>query len=178
MPAVDETIADIAAHPRFKGEARAIDATTIEQLRELGGPTFLSELAREFLDEGERIIEEIDASVAADDYDRFRDRIHALRSGAANIGAMPLYQLCLSLRAIGGAAFAASGAEKARELADEFARVRRELAHYPLDPGRAGADPAGAEPAAPYVEMRRAAGDGIIRPLRPPGPTSAGSAPR
>jgi two-component system sensor histidine kinase RpfC len=120
-------VADISAHPRFKSEARAIDATTIEQLRELGGDAFVNDLARVFVDEGERILEEMRASVTAGDHELFRDRMHALRSGAANIGALPLYQLCLSMRGMGAASFAAEGADRARQIEGEFDRVRREL---------------------------------------------------
>jgi two-component system sensor histidine kinase RpfC len=144
-----DIVADISAHPRFKSETRAVDATTIEQLRELGGDTFVKDLAEVFVKEGERILEEIRAAVAADDHEQFRDRIHALRSGAANIGALPLYQLCLSLRGIRAASFAEDGAEKARQIESEFDRVRRELPDD-LQLLAASATPAG----------------GAIRPLR------------
>ncbi len=126
--AAGDIVADIATHPRFKSESRAIDAATIEQLQGLGGDAFVSDLARVFIKEGERIMEELKVSVAENDSEMFRDRLHALRSGAANIGALPLYQLCLSMRGIAGSAFTTQGADKVHQVEAEFARVRRELA--------------------------------------------------
>jgi two-component system sensor histidine kinase RpfC len=116
-------------------------------------------------------MEELKASVADDDSEMFRDRLHALRSGAANIGALPLYQLCLSMRGVGGAVFATQGTEKARQIEAEFARVRRELAesYGVADLADTGTDGA---------QNRRRGDAGTIRPLRAAaGPSSADSAP-
>ena len=172
MPAGDDIVADIAAHPRFRAEARAIDATTIEQLQGLGGEAFVADLAGVFVTEGERIIEELKASVAGGDYELFRDRLHALRSGAANIGALPLYQLCLSLRAIGAVAFAQEGAEKALQIESEFARVCRELRETYCAPG---ALPSANEQAAPKGAKPGGKADAsVIRPLRAAAGRSSG----
>ncbi|MGH6924292.1 MAG: ATP-binding protein, partial [Propylenella sp.] len=159
IPATDDIVADIAAHPRFRLEARAIDTATIEQLQGLGGADFVADLAGVFVREGERIVEELKASVESGDCQLFRDRMHALRSGAANIGALPLYQLCLSLRGIGAADFAEEGAEKARQIEAEFARVSRELRE-----NYCGAGDAAKDAAAPTV----------IRPLRAAAGRSSG----
>jgi hypothetical protein len=85
--------------------------------------------------------------------------MHALRSGAANIGALPLYQLCLSLRGIGAADFAQEGAEKARQIEAEFARVSRELREDYCGSGDAA---------------KGAAAPAVIRPLRAAAGRSSG----
>lgn len=169
----DDVVADIASHPRFKLEARAIDAATIEQLQGLGGEAFVADLARVFVQEGERILEELMASVEAKDHEEFRDRLHALRSGAANIGALPLYEMCLSLRGIGAAGFAEHGAQQASEIRAEFARARRELnesfggaapGRVSEEPGAGDLDPAVAEATPP---LRVAAGHSSADSARP-----------
>jgi two-component system sensor histidine kinase RpfC len=167
-----ETVTDISAHPRFRAETRAIDAATVAQLEELGGKTFVKDLAREFLEEGAKIVAEIDQSVADADYAYFRDRAHAMRSGAANIGALRLYELCLSLRAAGDAEFAAVGAQKAAEIRDEFAKVRRELNEYCAEQGGAAASPAEGQPAGGRPVSAS------VSPLPIAARSSGGSAPR
>ncbi len=161
IPDGDEIVADIASHPRFKSEARAIDSTTIEQLRSLGGDDFVADLAEVFVKEGERILEELRASVSDGDHELFRDRLHALRSGAANIGALPLYQMCLALRGITADAFAAEGRQKAEEIGLEFARSRREL-----DEGIASRSASRADDSddASAESSRAAAGDAVSTP--------------
>jgi two-component system sensor histidine kinase RpfC len=158
-----DTVADISAHPRFKAEARAIDAATIEQLLGLGGDAFVSDLASVFVKEGERIMEELKAGVADGDYEMFRDRLHALRSGAANIGALPLYQLCLSLREMGATVFGEQAEENARQIEAEFARVRRELSETYCDLGNASA---GADAGTNGAKSGRRNDSAAIRPLR------------
>ena len=140
----DDVVAEIATHPRFRAESRVIDARTIEQLKGLGGSDFVADLAGVFVTEGERILEELAESVAQGDYEAFRDRAHALRSGAANIGALPLYELCLSLRAVGSSEFATTGSEKLVEIEREFAKARDELRRDYGSPEEEAA-PAGAD---------------------------------
>jgi two-component system sensor histidine kinase RpfC len=131
LPGSDRVVTDITAHPRFRAEARALDAATVAQLEELGGRDFVVDIAREFLLEGDAIVGEIKASVADGDHLLLRDRLHALRSGAANIGALRLYELCLSLRSISAAELARDGAGRVVQLDEEFARVRRRSANTP-----------------------------------------------
>jgi two-component system sensor histidine kinase RpfC len=129
-PASDR-VTDIAAHPKFRAETRAVlDSRTVGELEALGGRDFVLELAREFLREGERILAEIQAAVADGDVAAFHDRLHALRSGAANLGALSLYEICLSLRAVSDADFRANGREQLSRVEAEFARAEEALADY------------------------------------------------
>ena len=146
----DDVVTEISAHPGFRAESRVIDTKTIEQLKGLGGIEFVADLANVFVTEGERILEELAESVAQGDYEAFRDRAHALRSGAANIGALPLYELCLSLRAVGSSEFATTGSEKLVEIEREFARARDELRRDYGSPD--GAAPTNAEDARAAAE--------------------------
>ena len=124
-----DAVTDIAAHPKFRGDARSvIEASTIADLEALGGRAFIDELVENFVEEGNRIMAEIGEAVADNDATRFRDRLHALRSGAANIGARALYEVCLAHRAISAEELAASGSERGMEVESEFRRAEAALA--------------------------------------------------
>jgi two-component system sensor histidine kinase RpfC len=139
LPPEDETVTDIAAHPKFRSEVRApVDSGTMGELETLGGRAFVVELAEKFVEEGDRIMGELRDSVGQDDVVYFRDRLHALRSGAANIGARGLYEACLALRAMSAADFRADGSTRVEEIHAEFRRVER----YLLDYCSSKADPA------------------------------------
>jgi two-component system sensor histidine kinase RpfC len=138
-PAMSDKITDIAAHPKFRTDVRSpIDRTTIAELEALGGRDFVADLAHEFVEEGGRILAELRDSVTANDAHCFRDRLHALRSGAANIGARGLYDTCLALRALSDADFAAVGSDRVSEMEAEFVRVQKSLLDYSSNEAVAG----------------------------------------
>jgi two-component system sensor histidine kinase RpfC len=133
-----ELVTDIAAHPKFRADTQsAIDRTTMKELEGLGGAEFVADLAAQFVEEGTRILAEIRSSAANKDVLLFRDRLHALRSGAANIGARGLYELCLRLRDVSPSEFTATAPSRVSEIEAEFQRVEKSLRPYshPDEPG-------------------------------------------
>jgi two-component system sensor histidine kinase RpfC len=124
-------VTDIAAHPKFRADAQsAIDRTAIDELQGLGGTDFVAEVAAQFLDEGKRVVAEISNAAANKDLLLFRDRLHALRSGAANIGARGLYELCLRLRDVSSTEFTMTAPARVGEIETEFQRVEKALRRY------------------------------------------------
>lgn len=149
VPPVPASVAEIAEHPRFRPPATApIDARTLADLEALGGAQFLAELVDEFLAEAGRELVALDAAAASVDVAAFRDRVHALRSGAANIGARGIYELCLEWRRIDAAELDKSGPAKVAALRAEIQRVRDALSAQPGD------KPAGATVAAVSIPRR------------------------
>jgi hypothetical protein len=69
----------------------------------------------------------------------FRDRLHALRSGAAHIGARGLSELCLWLRDVSPSEFTVTAPSRVNEVEAEFQRVEKSLRPYshPEEPGPA-----------------------------------------
>ena len=125
---------DIAAHPKFRADNRsALDSRTLRELETLGGRDFVVELSQAFLQEGARILTELQDAVALRDVLAFHDRLHALRSGAANLGALSLYDICLGLRAISDSEFQSNGREQLGRVRAEFARVENALIDYEQD---------------------------------------------
>lgn len=88
-------VTEIASHPRFRAKrGPALNATTLDQLDALGGPTFVKELVESFLGEAELLVADIGRSAAAGDNAAFRAQTHALRSIAANVGAEGIAEIC------------------------------------------------------------------------------------
>ena len=108
----------------------ALDVRTLESLKALGGDDFVEELALQFIDDAAGVLDELSQAVARGDAQGFREHAHALRSGAANIGARGVYEMCLGWRRIDPATLSSKGHSCLRELEQEFGRVRAALQDY------------------------------------------------
>ncbi len=108
----------------------ALDVRTLESLKALGGDDFVEELAQQFIDDAADMLDELSQAVARGDAQGFREHAHALRSGAANIGAQGVYEMCLSWRRIDPATLSSKGPSYLRKLEQELARVRAARQDY------------------------------------------------
>ncbi len=132
----NETVRKISSHPRFRSEdGPPIDLRTLADLEALGGEGFLAMLVPSFLIETEAMIGSLKLAVMQGDLARFREQAHALRSGAANIGAREIYQLCLGWRHIDAPELASHGRRHVEVLEAEFVRAKTALETY-LQNGR------------------------------------------
>lgn len=86
-----------------------IDPETFSRLGQLGGDSFRREVAESFLADAKDIIAELEQAVSTRDAETVRDLLHAMRSSAANVGAVRIFELCLNLRDIDEAALACEG---------------------------------------------------------------------
>ncbi|MEE8173680.1 MAG: ATP-binding protein [Alphaproteobacteria bacterium] len=119
-------ISDISRHPQFETLSEpVVEARALQELRDLGaGDEFFHELIGDFVADAVSLLEEMAEAQQACVLANFKDRAHALRSSAANIGALRLHKMLLDLREIGKPKLASDGADIMRALNDEFARVR------------------------------------------------------
>jgi len=108
----------------------ALDVRTLESLKALGGDDFVEELAQQFIDDAAGVLDELSQAVARGDAQGFREHAHALRSGAANIGAQGVYEMCLGWRRIDPATLSSKGNSCLAELEQELGRVRAALQDY------------------------------------------------
>jgi CheY-like chemotaxis protein/HPt (histidine-containing phosphotransfer) domain-containing protein len=108
----------------------SLDVRTLESLKALGGDDFVEELAQQFIDDAACVLDELSQAVAKGDVKAFREHAHALRSGAANIGAQGVYEMCLGWRRIDAATLSSQGKARIEELEREFGRVRAALQDY------------------------------------------------
>jgi two-component system sensor histidine kinase RpfC len=132
VPAASQAVTDITSHPRFRAATvlPAIDLKVLAELEALGGKPFLADLIKEFISDAGVLVRSIAAAAAAVDVRMFRDQAHALRSGAANIGAKGLYDLCLQWRQISEGELQLDGRRHAERLSAELDRARDALLQY------------------------------------------------
>ncbi len=104
-----------------------IDPSTCNALEKLGGADFVDTLLNQFVDDSVAALSALSAAVAEEDVQEFRNSAHALRSAAANVGAMRIYQMCLEWREISNPQLASDGEHHVHHLRDEFERFRSEL---------------------------------------------------
>jgi two-component system sensor histidine kinase RpfC len=123
-----ETVKRITSHPKFKSsDSTSIDTRALADLDQLGGSNFVNELVADFNRDTAALLVELKQSAEARDVAQFREQLHAMRSGAANIGARRIYKMCLSWRHIGERELEMRGTEYVRKLGGEFERVRDAL---------------------------------------------------
>jgi HPt (histidine-containing phosphotransfer) domain-containing protein len=104
-----------------------IDRTTFENLQATAGADFVRELVETFLTEAPRMLDELNASLAAGEAERFRRVAHSLKSNSNTFGALTLGAMAKSLELGGlGAAREADG-KALSQLASEYARVAQAL---------------------------------------------------
>ena len=87
---------EVATHPRFQNARPAIlDLEKLEELKELDeSGEFLADVAGEFIEDAASLVESFRPAVASGDIALFRDINHALRSCAANVGALRIFRQC------------------------------------------------------------------------------------
>ncbi len=87
----------------FGGET-VLCVDTLHELADLGGTTLLAEVAQLFLEDAEQRVGDMVAALDAGNLDGVRSAAHALKSGAASVGARPLARAlqCLETEAAQG----------------------------------------------------------------------------
>lgn len=126
-----ETVKRITSHPKFRStDTSSIDVRALTDLEALGGAKFVDELIADFIRDTESLLVELRQSARAGDVAAFREQLHAMRSGAANIGARRIYKMCLSWRHIGERELEMRGGDYLAKLAGEFEQVRDALTSY------------------------------------------------
>jgi len=126
-----ETVKRITSHPKFKSsDASSIDLRALTDLEALGGAKFVDELIIDFNRDTETLLVELKQSAKSGDVNAFREQLHAMRSGAANIGARRIYKMCLSWRHIGERELEMRGTDYLAKLGAEFEGVRDALTSY------------------------------------------------
>jgi HPt (histidine-containing phosphotransfer) domain-containing protein len=78
-----------------------IDRHTFEELQQISGADFMSELVGTFLEDGPERIAELRSALSAHDSEVFRRAAHSLKSNGATFGAHQLADLARELEALG-----------------------------------------------------------------------------
>ena len=108
-----------------------LDAATIEGLKELCDPGDLSlfrDLIDTFLADSPDRIAAVECAIGTNDATALERAAHALKSSAANMGALGLASLCKPMESLGRGGQVAGAAELARKARAEFELVRQAFA--------------------------------------------------
>lgn len=105
-----------------------LDDSRLELLRALDDDDdFAVGIIDAFLADGRSLLVDLDAAVATQDLERFRDTAHALRSSAAHLGANALFQSCLTGRDLTVPAFARRGGQLVEQIQKDFVQAEQAL---------------------------------------------------
>ncbi|MDB5572328.1 MAG: rpfC 1 [Hyphomicrobiales bacterium] len=114
-------------HEAMGEEPSLLDQGALKALLALGEPAFVAEIVAQFLDESRGVLASLGESLAARDAPGFAAALHALRSGAANVGAGAIYRLCLSWRETTNEDLIREGEERLALLVRQFDRTAAAL---------------------------------------------------
>ena len=100
-----------------------VDESTFEALKNLGGSDFVFEVVDTFRKDGARIVEQLKGAAEKADIREFRDLMHSLRSGAANVGGVKLCQTLTGLRDVSTKDLRTNGAGYVEKIEGEMTRL-------------------------------------------------------
>ena len=117
-------VTPITSHPRFGADnAEVVDEPTVEALRTLGGNDFVNEIVETFRRDATRLVDHLRQAVARADLRDFRELVHSLRSGAANVGGVRLCQSLTALRDVTQKDLRQMGTAYLGKIESELARL-------------------------------------------------------
>jgi two-component system sensor histidine kinase RpfC len=112
-------------------ETPPLDTNVLQDLVKLSrDPTFVDRLLRGFRGDTERLVREIGDALGARRYDAARDAAHALRGGAASVGAMQLMQIATRIDKAAHETLRLKSAQWTEELTDCANRALLALDDY------------------------------------------------
>ncbi len=85
---------------RLNAETAPIDSTQMDYLRSIGDEAFIQSIIDAYLDDTRNITQSLEKAVKSGNVDDFRFHAHAFKSGANNIGATSLSEICGKLEII------------------------------------------------------------------------------
>jgi len=136
---ISAQITDIASHPQFKVVVLPVlDGATLQELERLGGEAFVTDLVEGFLEDAGETLRELETASAQRNLSVFRAKAHAVCSGAANIGARRINELCRPWSSMRAAELAEHGPAHLAHLAEELGRLRQHLARLRAPQDRRG----------------------------------------
>jgi two-component system sensor histidine kinase RpfC len=94
------------------------------------GNTFMPELINGFVQDGEALLRQMEAAVAAEQYETLRDLVHAMKGSAVTLGAEQLCKTCASVNAQTTSELQASGTRILKVVREQFQQTRVALLDY------------------------------------------------
>ena len=90
----------------------------------------MPELINGFIQDGEALLRQMEAAVAAGQYDTLRDLVHAMKGSAVTLGADQLYRTCVGVNVQTETELEASGLRILKLIREHFQLTRASLLEY------------------------------------------------
>jgi two-component system sensor histidine kinase RpfC len=108
-----------------------INPATLSELELIStGDTFMREVINGFVQDGEALLKQMEAAVAARQYETLRDLVHAMKGSAVTLGAEQLCKACGSIMNQTPSEQEASGTRILKGVREQFQQARASLLDY------------------------------------------------
>ena len=108
-----------------------INPATLSELELISADsTFMPELLNGFIQDGEALLRQMEAAVAAEQYETLRDLVHAMKGSAVTLGAEQLCQTCVGISGQTTSEMQAGGPRALKVVREQFQQARASLLDY------------------------------------------------
>jgi two-component system sensor histidine kinase RpfC len=94
------------------------------------GNNFMPDLVNGFVQDGEALLRQMEAAIAAEQFDALRDLVHAMKGSAVTLGAEQLCKTCADLNAQSNPELQAGGQRVLKVVREQFQQARSALLDY------------------------------------------------
>ncbi|HKW36456.1 MAG TPA: ATP-binding protein [Burkholderiales bacterium] len=120
-----------AAESAPETEAMVVNPAALTELELIGsGSTFMPELVNGFIQDGEALLRQMEAAIAAKQYDILKDLVHAMKGSAVTLGADQLCKTCVGINAQTSTELEAGGPRILKIVREHFQQARASLQEY------------------------------------------------
>jgi two-component system sensor histidine kinase RpfC len=135
LDTIASLIAKRASAPAASGDAdesvAVINPAALSELELISSEsTFMPELLNGFIQDGEALLRQMDAAVAAEQYETLRDLVHAMKGSAVTLGAEQLCRTCVGINGQTTSELQASGPRALKVIREQFQQARASLLDY------------------------------------------------
>jgi two-component system, sensor histidine kinase RpfC len=125
-PAALQVVTPISSHPRFLSEVGGpvLDESVLDALTSLGnGREFLVDVIEAFRNDAHRLFAPLRVAIEGQDLRAFKELIHSLKSGGANLGAVRFCQTITAMKDVTARDLQQNGAAYLDKLIAEFQKL-------------------------------------------------------
>jgi two-component system sensor histidine kinase RpfC len=94
------------------------------------GNTFMPELINGFIQDGEALLRQMEAAIAAGQHETLRDLVHAMKGSAVTLGADQLCRTCVGITGQTTSELETSGTRVLKVVREHFQQARTSLVEY------------------------------------------------
>jgi len=120
-----------ASGDHAEGTQAVINPAALSELELISSEnSFMPELLNGFIQDGEALLRQMDAAVAAEQYETLRDLVHAMKGSAVTLGAEQLCRTCGGINNQTTSELQASGPRVLKVIREQFQQARASLLDY------------------------------------------------